>query len=905
MAKKVYTVEASNSFTKRFTNAVVFGSTGVVLNKGEHGRFFSRVPKGSSVIFDLQIDTEEYKGSIVFSTSIGNTYSGSSVTVLSTNTELLLNSSIIIAEDKESENKLLVGIILETEKDVTVTYQALASTRGIVEAVSLQEEIENSKVFLVSEGFLLGRPLIKEATTMDAFRQWKPDYKYSANDPAFLGAHLYYANPNLVPEIGESPETNKDKWLELATADIPDVDIEEGVDSPQFFHKKSMLVSNSNAKNLRKQGLDIGFKMPSSNSKVFHFDGDLLDQRQDSSIVISDLSGTTSSFIYKGTVLPDVSSIQAIDTIPFKERPAFLFGNFSATLESSITTNDNCFDFYFRVEEETELKDFCLLTIENAEQGKSLKIILNRTGLSSGGVSVETSAGIFSDFFKNIPPISKSWLRFSIRITSSSVVMFFRGFEETATVSFPLGNLSYTINENKHSLSLDEVLVDNTSSISFEEYKRNLGLPLPWSALEKTENWLVLFINNLNAFKTNIFNTGIFRKTVDEQIEENYTSYRNERFIQYAFNSSNKKSIKIIGGTRILLEIEGESSRIFSVENDTVYDLTDQIQRASEVSSSRTGEKHGRDFYLYLVPKGENVEIVVSTNSTFPNDLDPMYTSKNTRKIGQFHTLCVNAGSSLTGQSSAIRNAVNVNDFFPLKEYSDVEFYNFYNRKVTAVKRGSIYDVVTVEHPLAGFEAGDILPESIFCLSFHPESSAEGMVYDQTTDRAVDIYLQSGTGLMTASAFNVPHTASRQHQNHQDDFFQVRKRLLNAYEFASMARGSNEKTSIAGAKDPSKTGGYNDSAGRRMISFIGIESACGALWQWLEDFSSNAGSGFTTYDGQGDFGQQYGVSYGVLAGGSWSHAASCGSRCRDANSLRSRVGTAFGGRGVSHVVRKL
>ncbi|MGL4981279.1 MAG: hypothetical protein ACRC4W_00215 [Treponemataceae bacterium] len=381
-------------------------------------------------------------------------------------------------------------------------------------------------------------------------------------------------------------------------------------------------------------------------------------------------------------------------------------------------------------------------------------------------------------------------------------------------------------------------------------------------------------------------------------------NFGNERFLKYAFDQSNNKSIKILAGTHIRLDITGQKSRWLDVETDTVYDLSSQITNAADSSSSRIGEIHGRDFYIYLVPSGDTVDIVVSTNSTFPNDINPSYTAGNTRKIGQFHTLCVDAGSSLKGQKATSRNMVNVDEYYPVKQPKDDEFYNFYNRKVTAVKRGSVYDVVTVEHPLAGFTAGDILPESVFCLTFHPESSADGMCFDPDTGMSVDIYLQSGTGLMTASAFNVPHTATRPHQNHQDDFFQVKKRLLNDFEFASMASGSNEKTAIAGAKDPTVTGGYKDSAGSRMISFIGIESACGALWQWLEESSANGGSGFSTYDGQGDFGQMYGVSYAPMAGGHWHSAASCGSRCRSASNLRSHATAHRGGRGVSHVLRR-
>jgi formylglycine-generating enzyme required for sulfatase activity len=149
---------------------------------------------------------------------------------------------------------------------------------------------------------------------------------------------------------------------------------------------------------------------------------------------------------------------------------------------------------------------------------------------------------------------------------------------------------------------------------------------------------------------------------------------------------------------------------------------------------------------------------------------------------------------------------------------------------------------------------------------------------------------------------------------------QVRKRLLRDHEFASMALGSNECTNINGSADPNTTGGHVDTAGRRMLSFIGLEDCCGAMWQWLEDVSAlGTGTAWTnisgtsanvgntewiTCDGQNRMGQHYNASTALLAGGSWNGAAYCGSRSRNANVARSIASTSLGGRGASRVLRK-
>ena len=385
-----------------------------------------------------------------------------------------------------------------------------------------------------------------------------------------------------------------------------------------------------------------------------------------------------------------------------------------------------------------------------------------------------------------------------------------------------------------------------------------------------------------------------------------------DRFLIFDFSAPARRSVKFRAGTYIRLDMtEGgvTSHRALEADSDKSFDLSQMMHLAADASVTRAGEINGRDFYLYLVPDGEGgVTVVASANSTYPNDIDPLYTALNTRKIGQFHTLCADADDDsrpLTATLAASPGSLAAGDTCLVKRYKDdgTGFHGFYSRNVVSVTAGSQYDTVTVSHPLAGFRAGDILPESVFCLTFRPFSGAEGMVYDPDTDRIPDIYLQSGKGLLTRSEYGATITDTRQQQNHQDDMMRVGKRLLNDYEFSSAAAGSNERTNIYGSAEPATTGGHKDTAGRRMLSFIGCEDMCGVLWQWLEENACNGGSSWGTYDGHASFGQTYGASYALVAGGAWACGASCGSRCRHAADARSAADAGVAGRGVSRVIR--
>ena len=198
----------------------------------------------------------------------------------------------------------------------------------------------------------------------------------------------------------------------------------------------------------------------------------------------------------------------------------------------------------------------------------------------------------------------------------------------------------------------------------------------------------------------------------------------------------------------------------------------------------------GKDYYVYVCDNGE---IVVSLNSTFPAG----YSADNSRKIGGFHTLCVAVGT-IAG------------------------------------------------HPLTDFAVKAILPASVWCLNHRPWCSPEGMVWSEQARVWVDIYLQSSTGATTASVNGATITDTRVWHDHVEDLAAVKKRLLNDDEFALIAEGSNQKTNIAGL-DPVTTGGHSDTAGRRMISNIGVEDACGAMWQWLRNQSYRFDRGPVTY----------------------------------------------------------
>ena len=208
---------------------------------------------------------------------------------------------------------------------------------------------------------------------------------------------------------------------------------------------------------------------------------------------------------------------------------------------------------------------------------------------------------------------------------------------------------------------------------------------------------------------------------------------------------------------------------------------------------------------------------------------------------------------------------------------------------------GLCADVGTISgHALTGYVAGDILPASVWDCEHRPISSPEGMVYSEECDKWFDIYLTSYTGTIADGDLAVQSVYGATTADGASGvtfhwytfakyYKQAKKMMMNQEEFMSISTGSNQGTNIAGSADVGKTGGYKDTAGRRMISNIGCEDCCGNLWQWgIETGDTNTGNSWSNAYGGSDDASQLGQGYQVpsraIFGGNCGSGAICGSR---------------------------
>lgn len=206
----------------------------------------------------------------------------------------------------------------------------------------------------------------------------------------FFAGSAYFANPVAIPDIGESPATHPGKWIQLARPDGGEIDLTEGARTPQLFYNPGLIISNSTALKLRKAWQDQGMKYPSKESKVYHFDGDLLDQNQQNPLTIvpadtefywndvpasefaynlikgsdiafnsPDPTKITPHFISENSMPePPITPDPAIPRKPFKEVAQSYYGTYTVPITMRIRDGNNCLDFWFKLAEIQGLRLF-------------------------------------------------------------------------------------------------------------------------------------------------------------------------------------------------------------------------------------------------------------------------------------------------------------------------------------------------------------------------------------------------------------------------------------------------------------------------------------------------------------------------------------------------------------------
>lgn len=322
------------------------------------------------------------------------------------------------------------------------------------------------------------------------------------------------------------------------------------------------------------------------------------------------------------------------------------------------------------------------------------------------------------------------------------------------------------------------------------------------------------------------------------------------RFIMY----SNRKQLVIKKNTFIKLETATGIRQLCAWADKTI-----NVESVLDTGSTLT---NGKDYSIFLVPEGDkNVDIKISLNKTAPTG----YTTENTRRIGGFHTMCMDVGTVKTGNS------------------------------------------------MNGWYAGDIIPNSVWTLWHRPLiASPSGARYVPERDAWKTIYMQSQTGANTCFEYGGTTTRSRTTWDHELDLAKVGWEFPTSIDFTISEQGIVPLKAISGKAEASvtKTGGWKNENNVRMVTDGGDESACGGIWTILQE-RGPAGDYTTAADkvwrdvgtaGYTDA-KSYGLIFRLMGGGFWGDSGNAGPSCRSGDSLALGAGPGVGARGWSRPLR--
>jgi len=449
---------------------------------------------------------------------------------------------------------------------------------------------------------------------LKVFREWNKDWHYQPNDPCFLHGVGYCANPDNVPEVGESPETHPNKWniiggVESGATSTPTpnrvVKYDDGarlrsggyakepdhvirkrelnlrVTTLQTYSKASLLLSNAEQVLRRQRGWDLGVPYLSNQAEIYHFDTDVLNQNQQSGILIES-EGDNIRLVGKDDLLEGESLLPAVIGIPpYEVITKSLLGNFSVTKTLPASENSSV-DFWmrpffsenhilFRVSTPTDsvllfvgLRDPAYATpwygSDDPEYSEALEgdipySITRATGsvlehrmpngvetivLDATGMDPIYDAPLESNIPYSVPDEGDP--EYSVAREHEAIVEISeRGWNHVAVVNtrtrlsvyisdkrfdfakFSVADQPVTlvINEAKYFFNIDELYIDGAAALDYSSFAENTESKIPYAALDCKEKWFVLEAEDIYKVKTNLFETPQFKSAVRAVVNNN------------------------------------------------------------------------------------------------------------------------------------------------------------------------------------------------------------------------------------------------------------------------------------------------------------------------------------------------------------------------------------------------
>jgi hypothetical protein len=344
----------------------------------------------------------------------------------------------------------------------------------------------------------------------------------------------------------------------------------DAIEALKLYSKKSLMVTNSRIIERRQRGYDIGLQYLSLLSEVYHFDTDLLNQNQQSNIMIG-YSGEAPVLVGKDDFTGIIYFNPAVQEVaPYEMKGRSLYGRFSITAQ--ITGDNTTAEFWARLFQDQNIvilrlssaTDEIVFSIGGSDPEYSEPddddipysipdpddIPYSAAGIN--GVKVEYSEPDDDNIpysepdDDNIPYSVAStnggnrvehiwkggsesislddegveieegvWIHIAVVTTIETISLFINDKKiEFQKNSQATQTMTLEINEDEDKFNIDELTLDQTVTCGIEAFSENTHNRIPYAALDYQKKWLVIEAQDTNYVKTNLFETEEFKAAV-------------------------------------------------------------------------------------------------------------------------------------------------------------------------------------------------------------------------------------------------------------------------------------------------------------------------------------------------------------------------------------------------------
>jgi hypothetical protein len=107
------------------------------------------------------------------------------------------------------------------------------------------------------------------------------------------------------------------------------------------------------------------------------------------------------------------------------------------------------------------------------------------------------------------------WYHLAVAQTATTLSLYINKIKvDFARKSSGQSQISVNINESKGSVIIDELMIDKTAALPFDDFSDNTVNKIPYAALDANDNWLVMEAQTPNKVKMNWLSSDVFRDAV-------------------------------------------------------------------------------------------------------------------------------------------------------------------------------------------------------------------------------------------------------------------------------------------------------------------------------------------------------------------------------------------------------